>query len=170
MRFLRTTQRIEPSRRGTKLYPAGTAYDMASGLGSPNAANLAATLCAGGSTSGNTVTVTNLGNQTSTVGTAVSLQINATDSDSSQTPTYSATGLPAGLSINSSSGLISGTPSTATSTSVTVTAQDTTGAKGHRLVQLDREPALCKVVSWEARQAALVSKAVCPFRQVRRLR
>ncbi len=81
-------------------------------------------------TSSNTVTVTNPGNQTSTVGTAVSLQIGATDSASGQTLTYSATGLPAGLSINSSTGLISGTPTRAGTSSVTVTATDTTGASG----------------------------------------
>ncbi|HZP51240.1 putative Ig domain-containing protein, partial [Actinocrinis sp.] len=81
------------------------------------------------STTGNTVTVTNPGSQTSTVGTAVSLQISATDSASGQTLTYSATGLPAGLSI-SSSGLISGTPTTAATSSVTVTAKDGTGASG----------------------------------------
>jgi hypothetical protein len=63
------------------------------------------------------------------VGTAVSLQIHATDSASGQTLTYSASGLPAGLSI-SSSGLITGTPTTAATSSVTVTATDTTGAKG----------------------------------------
>ena len=80
-------------------------------------------------TGGNTVTVTNPGNQTGTVGTAVSLQIKATDSATGQTLTYSATGLPAGLSI-SSSGLISGTPTTAATSSVTVTAKDTTGASG----------------------------------------
>ena len=79
---------------------------------------------------GNTVTVTNPGNQTGTVGTAASLQIKATDSASGQTLTYRATGLPAGLSINSATGLISGTPSTAGSSSVTVTAKDTTGASG----------------------------------------
>jgi Putative Ig domain len=79
---------------------------------------------------GNTVTVTNPGNQTGTVGTPVSLQIQATDSASGQTLTYSATGLPAGLSINSSSGLISGTPTTAGTSNVTVTATDTTGATG----------------------------------------
>jgi serine protease len=79
---------------------------------------------------GNTVTVTSPGNQSSTVGTAVSLQIHATDSASGQTLTYSATGLPAGLSINSSTGLISGTPTTATTNSVTATATDTTGAAG----------------------------------------
>jgi serine protease len=79
---------------------------------------------------GNTVTVTNPGNQTTTVGTAVSLQIQASDSASGQTLTYSATGLPAGLSINSSSGLITGTPTTAGTASVTVTATDTTNASG----------------------------------------
>jgi len=79
---------------------------------------------------GNTVTVTNPGSQTSTVGTPASLQIHATDSATGQTLTYSATGLPAGLSINSSSGLISGTPTTAASSSVAVTAKDTTGASG----------------------------------------
>jgi serine protease len=78
---------------------------------------------------GNTVTVTSPGNQSGTVGTAVSLQVSAADSASGQTLTYSATGLPAGLSI-SSSGLISGTPTTAGTSSVTVTATDTTGAHG----------------------------------------
>ncbi len=112
------------------LYPAGTGYDMASGLGSPDGATLPATLCGGGGTTGNTVTLTNPGSQTSTVGTAVSLQIKGSDSASGQTLTYSATGLPAGLSLNSSSGLISGTPTTAGSSSVTVTAKDTTGASG----------------------------------------
>jgi O-glycosyl hydrolase len=82
-------------------------------------------------TTGNTVTVTNPGTQTGKVGTAASLQIQATDSAAGQTLSYGATGLPAGLSINSSTGLISGTPTTAvTAASVTVTATDTTGASG----------------------------------------
>jgi hypothetical protein len=79
---------------------------------------------------GNTVTVTNPGNQTGTVGTATSLQINASDSASSQTLTYTATGLPAGLTINSSTGLIGGTPTTAGSSTVKITATDTTNANG----------------------------------------
>jgi endo-1,4-beta-xylanase len=78
---------------------------------------------------GNTVTVTNPGTRTGTVGTAVSLQISATDSAAGQTLTFSATGLPAGLTI-SSSGLISGTPTTAANNTVTVTARDGTGATG----------------------------------------
>ncbi len=79
---------------------------------------------------GNTVTVTNPGNQSTTTGSAVSLQVHASDSASGQTLTYSATGLPTGLSINSSTGLISGTASTAGTFSVTVKATDTTGANG----------------------------------------
>jgi len=76
------------------------------------------------------VTVTNPGSQSGRVGTAISgLQVKATDSASGQTLTYSASGLPAGLSINSS-GLISGTPTIAGTSNVTVTATDSTGASG----------------------------------------
>jgi O-glycosyl hydrolase len=81
-------------------------------------------------TTGNTVTVTNPGNQTGAVGTPASLQIKATDSASGQTLSYAATGLPAGLSINPATGLISGTPTTAGTSTVTVTATDGTGASG----------------------------------------
>ncbi|MGE5134460.1 MAG: putative Ig domain-containing protein [Gemmatimonadota bacterium] len=82
-----------------------------------------------GSATGTTVTVTNPGSQSGTVGTAVSLQIHATDS-AGRTLSYSAAGLPAGLSINAASGLISGTPATAGSSTVTVTATDTAGVAG----------------------------------------
>ncbi len=78
---------------------------------------------------GNTVTVTSPGNQNGTVGTAASVQVQASDSGG-QALSYSATGLPAGLSINSSTGLISGTPTTAGTSTVTVTARDSTGASG----------------------------------------
>jgi subtilase family serine protease len=108
------------------LCTAGTGYDGPTGWGTPNGL---AGLQTGSSGGGNTVTVTNPGNQTGTVGTAVSLQIHASDSASGQTLTYSASGLPAGLSI-SSSGLISGTPSTAATSNTTVTATDGTGASG----------------------------------------
>src|ERR1700722_11694729 len=87
------------------------------------------TTTSGGGGTGNTVTVTNPGSQTATVGTAVSKQITATDSASGQTLTYSATGLPPGLSI-SSSGLITGTPTTAGTSTTTVNAKDGTGATG----------------------------------------
>jgi hypothetical protein len=64
------------------------------------------------------------------VGTAESVQIRATDSGSGQTLTYSATGLPAGLSISSTTGLISGTPTASGTSAVTVTVKDGTGASG----------------------------------------
>jgi subtilase family serine protease len=105
---------------------AANTYNGPTGWGTPDGL----TAFQSTSATGNTVTVTNPGSQTGTVGTAVSLQIKATDSASGQTLTYSATGLPAGLSINSSTGLISGTPTTAGTSSVTVTAKDTTGASG----------------------------------------
>jgi hypothetical protein len=106
------------------LYPVGSGYSSVPGWGTPDGT----TAFRSGSV-GNTVTVTNPGNQAATVNTAVSLQVSATDSASGQTLTYSATGLPAGLSI-STNGLITGTPTTAGSYPVTVTAKDTTGATG----------------------------------------
>ena len=94
-----------------------------------DAQNPPATASATFSLSANTVTVSSLGDQTTIAGTAVSLQIAASDSAAGQALTYSATGLPAGLSI-SSSGLISGTPTTPGPYNVKVTATDGTGASG----------------------------------------
>ncbi len=108
------------------LCTAEVGYDGPTGWGTPD--GIAA--FTSGTTTGNTVTVTNPGNQSTATGSAVSLQIHATDSATGQTLTYSATGLPTGLSINSSTGLISGTASTAGTFSVTVKATDTTGANG----------------------------------------
>ncbi|MEU7481153.1 M4 family metallopeptidase [Lentzea sp. NPDC042327] len=75
-----------------------------------------------------TVTVSNPGNQSSTVGTAVSLPLSA--SGGTAPYTWSATGLPAGLSINSGTGTISGTPTTAATSNVTVTATDSANKSG----------------------------------------
>ncbi|MCX4690911.1 M4 family metallopeptidase [Streptomyces sp. NBC_01408] len=75
------------------------------------------------------VTVTNPGNQTTVTGSAVSLQVQATSTNPGAL-SYAATGLPAGLSINSSTGLISGTASTAGTSNVTVTVTDSQSKTG----------------------------------------
>ncbi|MFJ9460717.1 putative Ig domain-containing protein [Kitasatospora sp. NPDC101447] len=108
------------------LCTAGAGYDGPTGLGTPNGT----AAFTSGSTGGNTVTVTNPGNQSTAQGSSASLQIHATDSATGQTLSYGASGLPAGLSINASTGLITGTATTAGSSTVTVTATDGTGASG----------------------------------------
>ena len=85
---------------------------------------------AGSTSAGDVVTVTNPGNQTGATGTAASVQIHVSDSATGQTLSYTAAGLPAGLSISSTTGLISGTPTTGGTSTVTVTAKDATGASG----------------------------------------
>src|SRR5207237_204688 len=74
-----------------------------------------------------TPSVTDPGAQSNDEGDVVSLAVITTDSDSDPL-TYSADGLPAGLSINSSTGVISGTvdnqAASADAYSVTVTADD----------------------------------------------
>lgn len=110
-------------------FSTGTFAEQASWSNDTNNCAITHAIVGGGGGTGNTVTVTNPGSKTGTVGTATSLQISATDSGGAAL-TYSATGLPTGLSINASSGLISGTPSAAGTFSVTVTAKDSTGASG----------------------------------------
>ena len=62
--------------------------------------------------------ITSATSASGTVGTAFSYQITATNSPTS----YSATGLPGGLSVNTSTGLISGTPTSAAVSTVTLGA------------------------------------------------
>jgi hypothetical protein len=71
--------------------------------------------------------VTNPGNRSTVVNTATSLQLAATGGTAPYT--FSATGLPPGLSI-SASGLISGTPTTVGNYTVTATVTDSASATG----------------------------------------
>lgn len=73
-------------------------------------------------------TVTNPGNQENQVGNSVSLQIGASGSS---TLSYSATGLPSGLSISEDAGLITGTVSTVGDYSSTVTVSDSNGGSAN---------------------------------------
>ncbi len=105
------------------LFPMRTGYDMATGLGSPIGSALAASLCAIRSPV-YSVSVTNPGSQSAVVGNSVALAVQGIDSGGLAL-SYAASGLPAGLSINSATGTISGTPTAAGSSTVTVTAADT---------------------------------------------
>jgi hypothetical protein len=102
---------------GAPICTAGAGWDGPTGLGTPN--GTAAFTNGGGGTA---LSIVNPGNQTGTVGAAVSLTLSA----SGGTPpyTFSATGLPTGLSIGSSSGTISGTPTTAGTFTVAATVHD----------------------------------------------
>lgn len=73
-----------------------------------------------------TITTTNPGPQATPVGTPVNVPISPVDSAGNPT-TSTATGLPAGATIDPGSGNITGTPTTAGSTNVVVTTVDTAG-------------------------------------------
>src|SRR5205807_10439225 len=74
--------------------------------------------------------ITSAASATGTVGTAFSYQITATNSPTS----YSATGLPAGLSVNPSNGLIPRTPTAAGNSSLTLSAANAGGTGTATLV------------------------------------
>ena len=76
-----------------------------------------------------TVGVVNPFGYSSPKGTAVSFPMSAVDSNSAQTLTFTATGLPPGISI-ASNGTISGSGTTLGTYTVTVTATDTKGVSG----------------------------------------
>ncbi|PYC78623.1 hypothetical protein C7C46_15620 [Streptomyces tateyamensis] len=103
------------------LCTAGTGYDGPTGWGTP----IGTAGFQSGSTGGETVTVTNPGTRVDTVGVAIKVPVTATDS-AGKPLTYSATGLPPGLAINASSGLITGIPTTSAQYTATVTAASDT--------------------------------------------
>ena len=129
-------------------FAAGAGYDMASGLGSPKGAAVAAALC--GSTwtppapppapapaptppPAPVVTLTRPAAQTARVGQPVRLALHATDS-AGQALTYRATGLPAGLAVASTTGVITGSPRRAGKATATITVTDTSGSTAQAAV------------------------------------
>jgi subtilase family serine protease len=107
---------------GNYLCQGGPGYNGPTGLGTPDGAGAFTGLP-------DTITVTSPGTQHSTTGTAVSVQVKASSS-AGAVLSYSATGLPGGLSINPASGLITGTPGTVGTFSPVVTVSDNDGTPG----------------------------------------
>ena len=83
------------------LYAARPGYDEASGLGSPNGAALASNLCP------DTLRITNPGSQRSAAQSAVSLRLRTQDTPGA-TVRFRSIGLPSGLSLDQTTGRISG--------------------------------------------------------------
>jgi hypothetical protein len=110
---------------GAPLCTAGAGYDGPTGLGTPIGTSA---FTATSTTPPTPVTVTNPGTRTGPTGTATTLQMSA--SGGTAPYTWVATGLPTGLSIDTSSGLISGTPTATGTFTVTVTAKDAAAATG----------------------------------------
>jgi beta-glucosidase len=89
---------------------------------------LSGTLSVSSAQLGQPVRVASPGPQEDIAGSPVSLAVSASDSNSRQPLSYTATGLPVGLSISLTSGTITGLPTTPGTSTVTLTARDGTGA------------------------------------------
>jgi subtilase family serine protease len=113
---------------GSGLFPTTPSYDMTTGIGTPIASTLAASLC-GRAAPVYTVSVTNPGTRTGKVGTPLSIPVKGTDSGGAPL-SFAATGLPAGLRINPANGVISGTPTKAGASTVAVSAGDRFANRG----------------------------------------
>ena len=127
-----------PTSYGATSLPAGLTVNGATGLisGTPTAAGTASvTLSAtnSGGTANATLAltinvpapeITSAATATATAGTTFSFQITATNSPTS----YGATSLPGGLTVNSATGLISGTPTATGTASVILSATNSGGA------------------------------------------
>jgi subtilase family serine protease len=102
-------------------YAATRGYDLATGLGTPNAAALTADLCA------DTVKLANPGPQRSTAHAGISVRVRGSDA-AGVALTYRASGLPPGLVLGASSGQITGKPRQAGTFTVAISARDSDGS------------------------------------------
>jgi hypothetical protein len=102
----------------------------------------------------------NPGNQTSTVGATVSLSLGATDPDGNPL-TYNASGLPSGVTLNTSTGIIGGASSSVGTFPVTVTASDgslsATQSFSWTIAAVNRPPTLANPGNQSGAENAVVS-------------
>jgi hypothetical protein len=99
------------------LWPAHAGYDLATGLGSPDAAALATALCA------DSLRLRDPGSLVSVVHSAVDVALAARDAPGASV-NYRATGLPAGLRLDPASGAVTGRPQRAGTSTVHVLVAD----------------------------------------------
>jgi hypothetical protein len=102
-----------------------------------------------------TPVLTAMGNLTTVVGTNVRLQPSASDPDGDSI-TYSAAGLPAGVTIASNTGLLSGTPSVTSVYTVTISASDGIASSSVTFVWTVSPVATSRVPFIQARSSSLV--------------
>ncbi|MGH2868951.1 MAG: protease pro-enzyme activation domain-containing protein [Solirubrobacteraceae bacterium] len=102
-------------------YAAGPRYDEATGLGSANAAALVPALCA------QSLRLVTPPSQRSAARATVSLRLRAADVPGAGLQ-FSARGLPPGLALNASTGIVTGRPRLAGTYSVTVAAHDSSAS------------------------------------------
>ncbi len=114
-----------PSGNTSGLYPVAPGYDMATGLGSPNAAALVPALCAQG------VKIRFPGQQYAFYGQRVRIALHASVAVGQSGPvSFHAQRLPAGLHLNQRTGVISGHPLQPGVRTVTAGALSGSGARG----------------------------------------
>jgi uncharacterized repeat protein (TIGR03803 family) len=148
-----------PASFGATSLPAGLTVDTTAGIisGTPTAPSggtvtLTATNAGGTGSAGLNLTInpptpviTNATTATGQVGVAFSFQITASNSPTS----FGATGLPDGLTVDTTAGLISGTPTTAAVSTVTLTATNAggTGSAGLNLTINPPTPVITSILT-----------------------
>jgi subtilase family serine protease len=110
------------------LCTAQPGWDGPTGLGTPNGLHALTS-----PTKANRITVNAPAQQFSAVGSPVLLHVRAANSGRLQTR-FTATDLPAGLRLNTATGIIYGLPTQPSTHSTTVTATDSTGARGNTVI------------------------------------
>ncbi len=128
-------------------FTAGRGYSPVTGLGTPVAATLAKSLCA----AADTLTLNTPASQSSSYGQPVNVSTITANDAQGHSVTYTATGLPAGLAIDPSTGSITGTPTANATASVRVT-----------VTAADNDATQTRVIPWTVTGAPATTTTTAP--------